>query len=507
MVRDGAKYFGPFPHASSVRQTLDTLSRLFPHILCNRTITGTDPRACLYLYIKRCPAPCIGLIDNAGYRAIVDDMVHFLEGKNRAVMDDLRRQMETSAENLEFERAADLRDRLKAAEQVIEHEKLGYATLSDQDILGLARENDNACLQVFFIRDGRLARRDPYFMVNAEGETDRAVLTAFVKQFYSQASVVPEELVLPQEPEEAEAIRAWLKETRGSAVRLNVPRRGEKRRMVDLACANAAEALEQMKAEWLADQEKTSEALWELQEHLQLPNTPQRIECYDISNIQGTSSVASMVVFENGRPKRSDYKRFRIRTVEGANDYASHQEVLRRRFKRTLGSSDDGGVTGNGDQLPTPEARRPSPEATWAQIPDLVIIDGGKGQLSAALEVMEELELTEIPVVGLAKENEELFVKGRATPILLPRSSQSLYLVQRIRDEAHRFAITYHRNLRGKRSIRSALDEVLGVGPVRKRALLRHFGSLKGIREAQVDELAAVPGMSRASAEAVKAAL
>ena len=507
MVRDGAKYFGPFPHATSVRQTLDTLSRLFPHILCNRTITGTDPRACLYLYIKRCPAPCIGLIDNAAYRQIVDDMVRFLEGKNRRVMDDLRRQMDEAADNLEFERAADLRDRLKAAEQVIEQERLGYATLSDQDILGSARENGHACLQLFFIRGGRLARRDPYFMVNAEGETERDILSAFIKQFYSQASEIPDELVLPVEPDQAEAIRAWLKQTRGRAVRLTVARRGEKRRMVELASKNAAESLERMKAEWLADQEKTGEALWELQEYLQLPSTPRRIECYDISNIQGTSSVASMVVFEDGRPKRSEYKRFRIKTVEGSNDFASHQEVLRRRFRRALDDGVGGGREADGgDEDPPAVATLPAAQS-WAQIPDLVIIDGGKGQLSAALEVMEALDLTEIPVVGLAKENEELFVRGRAAPIMLPRTSQGLFLVQRIRDEAHRFAITYHRSVRGKRSMKSALDDVPGVGPVRKRALLRRFGSLKGIREAELDELSAVPGMSRSSAEAVKAAL
>ena len=507
MVRDGAKYFGPFPHATSVRQTLDTLSRLFPHILCNRTITGTDPRACLYLYIKRCPAPCIGLIDNAAYRQIVDDMVRFLEGKNRRVMDDLRRQMDEAADNLEFERAADLRDRLKAAEQVIEQERLGYATLSDQDILGSARENGHACLQLFFIRGGRLARRDPYFMVNAEGETERDILSAFIKQFYSQASEIPDELVLPVEPDQAEAIRAWLKQTRGRAVRLTVARRGEKRRMVELASKNAAESLERMKAEWLADQEKTGEALWELQEYLQLPSTPRRIECYDISNIQGTSSVASMVVFEDGRPKRSEYKRFRIKTVEGSNDFASHQEVLRRRFRRALDDGVGGGRAADGVGEDPPAVATPPAAQSWAQIPDLVIIDGGKGQLSAALEVMEALDLTEIPVVGLAKENEELFVRGRAAPIMLPRTSQGLFLVQRIRDEAHRFAITYHRSLRGKRSMKSALDDVPGVGPVRKRALLRRFGSLKGIREAELDELSAVPGMSRSSAEAVKAAL
>lgn len=501
MVRDGARYFGPFPHATSVRQTLDTLSRLFPHILCNRTITGNDPRACLYLHIKRCPAPCIGLIDNAGYRRIIDEMIRFLEGKNRRVMEELRREMEEAAERLEFERAADLRDRLRAAERVIEQEKLGYTTLSDQDILGLARDDAHACLQVFYIRGGQLARRDPYFMVNTEGESDRAILTAFVKQFYGQASEIPEEIVLPEEIDELEAIRAWLKQLRGRAVRLVAPQRGEKRRVVELASRNAAEALERMKTEWLADQQKTSEALWEIQEYLQLSSAPRRIECYDISNIQGTSSVASMVVFEDGRPKRSEYRRFQIKTVVGANDFASHQEVLRRRFRRALVAR---GVREDDEGLSRRDAARLE---AWGQIPDLVIIDGGKGQLNAALEVMAELELTEIPVVGLAKENEEIFVKGRSQPILLPRGSQGLYLVQRIRDEAHRFAITYHRNLRGKRSIKSALDDIPGIGPSRKRALLRRFGSIKGIREAPIEEIAAVPGMTRASAEAVKAAL
>jgi excinuclease ABC subunit C len=497
MVRDGARYFGPFPHASSVRQTLDTLSRLFPHILCNRTITGTDPRACLYLHINRCPGPCIGLIDNASYRKTIDELIRFLEGRNRTVLDDLQRDMEQASEGLQFERAADLRDRLRAARRVIEQERLGYATLTDQDIIGLARDQVHACVQVLFIRGGQLARRDPYFLVQVEGESDEAVLSAFVKQFYSQASELPEELVLPLELDEAEPISGWLKEARGRAVRLSVPRRGEKRRMVELANANAAEALEKMKVEWLADQEKTSEALWELQEYLQLRDPPRRIECYDISNIQGTNSVASMVVFEEGRPKRAAYRRFRIKTVEGANDFASHQEVLRRRFTRALA---DQSARENGEA---------SSEASsdWAEMPDLVIIDGGKGQLSAALEVMEELDLTEIPVVGLAKENEEIFVKGRALPIMLPRTSQSLFLVQRIRDEAHRFAITYHRGLRQKRAIASALDDIPGVGPARKRALLRRFGSLKGIREAELDELAAVPGMSRPVAEAVKAAL
>ncbi|MFN0073103.1 MAG: excinuclease ABC subunit UvrC [Chloroflexota bacterium] len=484
MVRDGARYFGPYPHATSVRQTLDTLSRLFPHILCDRTITGNDPRPCLYFHIKRCPAPCIGEISKADYRLIVDEMLRFLEGKNRTVLGDLRKAMEEAAENLEFERAADLRDRLRAAEKVIDQEKVGYTTLVDQDILGFAREGAYAGVQAFFMREGQLLRRDPFFMENAEGETDQQILSAFVTQFYGRASELPDELVLPMEIEDPDSVGVMLKELAGHTVRILVPQRGERRRVVQLATENAREALSVVRHEWSRDEERLSDAMDELQEYLQLPNLPLRIECYDISNIQGTSQVASMVVFEEGKSKRSDYKRFQIKSVEGANDFASMQEVLRRRFRR---------------------ARQPDEqESSWANLPDLVIIDGGKGQLGAALEVFDELDITEIPVVGLAKENEELFLPGRSQAVMLPRTSQSLFLVQRIRDEAHRFAITYHRNVRGKRSLGSALDEIPGIGPTRKRALLRHFGSVKAIREADLDALMAVPGINRVAAEAIK---
>jgi excinuclease ABC subunit C len=502
MERDGARYFGPFPHATSVRQTLDTLSRLFPHILCNRVITGNDPRACLYYHIKRCPAPCIGAIDNDGYREIVDGMVRFLDGKDRAVLQELRREMEEAAENLQFERAADLRDRLRAAEKVIEQERVGYTTLIDQDIIGLAREGGQACIQVFFIRGGRLARRDPFLMQDAEGETDRAVLNSFVKQFYSQASELPQELVLPDELEEADSIREWLRQVKGRRVEVSVPQRGEKRRMVELATNNARETLEQQKAELMADLSKSNEAAMQLQEHLNLPNLPRRIECYDISHIQGTNQVASMVVFEDGKPKRSDYKRFKIKTVAGNDDFASMQEVLRRRFKRAL----TGQLRQDGEEGTWQESEDDS-QVPWAYIPDLVIVDGGKGQLSAAVEVMNELELSEIPIVGLAKQQEEIFLKDRPDSVLLPRGSQALFLVQRVRDEAHRFAVTYHRKLRGKSGVRSQLDDVSGVGPARKRALIRQFGSVKGIRRASVDELAAVPGMTRKTAESLKQSL
>ena len=580
--KDGARYFGPFPHATSVRQTLDTLSRLFPQILCSRTITGNDPRACLYYHIKRCPAPCIGQIDNAAYRELIDGMVRFLDGKNSSVLTDLEREMEAAAENLEFERAADLRDRLRSARKVIEQEKVGYHTQVDQDVIGFARDEGNACVQLFFMRQGQLARRDAFLMQDAEGESDRAVLTSFVKQFYPRVTDVPAELLLPDDLDEADTIAEWLRQAKGRKVELTVPQRGEKRRIVELATKNARDALDQQKAEWAADGEKASEAALQLQEALNLPRPPRRIECYDISHVQGTNQVASMVVFEDGKPKRSDYKRFKIKHQEGNNDFLSMQEVVRRRFTRALAATpgtermgediipqpgnltpQPGNLTpqpplrrGEGEQalrlpLSAPErglggevvrpeiedddtagedarskldggleaayadthgpdedgATERSPAGAWGTFPDLVIIDGGKGQLSAAVEVMDSLELSEIPIVGLAKEREEIFQKHAPDPILLARNSQGLYLVQRVRDEAHRFAITYHRNLRGKKSLRSQLDDVAGIGPTRKKALLRRFGSLKAIRGASVEELAAVPGMTRRSAEELKRSL
>jgi excinuclease ABC subunit C len=429
-------------------------------------------------------------------------MVRFLEGKDRSVLRELRREMEEAAENLQFERAADLRDRLRAAEKVIEQERVAYSTLVDQDIVGLARDGGLACLQVFFIRGGRLARRDPFLMQDADDETDRAVLTSFVKQFYSQASELPQELVLPDELDEAESIREWLRQVRGRRVELVVPQRGEKRRMVELATTNARETLEQHKSELLADASNLNEAAMQLQEQLRLPNVPRRVECYDISHVQGTNQVGSMVVFEDGKAKRSDYKRFKIKTVAGNDDFASMQEVLRRRFKRAL----TGQLRQEGEEGTWQESEDEQ-DIPWAYIPDLVIVDGGKGQLSAAVEVMNELELSEIPIVGLAKRQEEIFLKDRPDPVLLPRTSQALFLVQRIRDEAHRFAVTYHRKLRGKSSVRSQLDDVPGIGPTRKRALLRKFGSVKGLREASVEDLLTVQGMSKPAAEALKLAL
>jgi excinuclease ABC subunit C len=494
VANDGARYFGPFTDAEAVRTTLDTLNRLFPYIRCRKPITGTDRRACIYYDIKRCVAPCIGAVSQQGYRQLIDNGVAFLEGRQDEALDQLRHEMVDAAEALQFERAAGLRDRIRAVERIIGQQRVVTRGRVNQDILGFARDNGNVCTQVFYIRDGKLRGRDYFLLEGAADESDQDIVTAFLSQHYGAATQFPSEVLLPAVPTEQVDLETWLRDQAGHRVRLRVPPRGEPRRLVALAAANAREALERQKVEWLSDAARTTGALLELQEHLQLDCTPERLECYDISNIQGTSAVGSLVVFEQGRPKRSDYKRFRIKTVQGANDFAMLAEVLTRRFKRLRDAPGEAGDGQSGGE----------PRASWDKIPDLVIVDGGKGQLSAALAVMEQLDLVAIPVVGLAKEREELFLPGRSEPVVLPRGSQSLFLVQRIRDEAHRFAITYHRKVRGKAGLQSALDELPGVGPKRKRALLLAFGSVSAIKRASLDEIAAVPGMTRRTAQLVK---
>jgi excinuclease ABC subunit C len=536
MQRDGARYFGPFTDATSVRQTLDTINRLFPHILCNRVITGSDPRACLYYHIKRCPAPCIGAINNADYRQIVDQMVNFLDGKSDSVLADMRKEMDEAAEVLEFERAADLRDRIRAAERVITQQEIVYSTINDEDVIGVYHEGPYSAVQVFLVRGGRLIGREHFVLEGHGDDTEAEIVWSFVVQYYSQSTDIPDELVLPVSIDDMESVRVWLTDRRLEAgnkrrkkkVQVSAPRVGDKRKLIELATSNAREVLERLRQQWLADEARTTGAVVELQEILDLPQLPNRIECYDVSHVQGTNQVASMVVFENGQPKRSAYRRFKIKHELGNNDVLSMQEVIGRRFRRALtGQLRRVGEVGTWETSEPPEpdgeagpdAALPDgppeqePEGGWAEMPDLVIIDGGKAQLNGALEILDTMEITELPVVGLAKENEEIYMRDRATgrsavdPVLLPRSSQAMYLVQRVRDEAHRFAITYHRAVRGRTGLRSALDEVEGIGPKRKRELLRRFGSVKGIRGATLEELAAVPGMTLKQAKVLKSSL
>ena len=489
---DGSRYFGPYASASSVDEAMNLIRRIFPFRTCNLDIhegRAAIERPCLLYHIKRCQAPCVGYIDKADYRAQIAQIEMFLEGRQETVARELTRQMQAASEATEYERAAALRDKLKAIERTMESQKMAAHAATEEDVLGLARQDTQAAVQLFAVRGGKMVGRD-VFLLDAPRETgDATVLAGFVQQYYVRATSVPPEVLVPLPPEDASELETLLAARRGAAVHLRVPRRGEKRELMALAERNATETLAREHARWLADQGKTLAALEELAEALALPAVPLRIECYDISNFQGAQSVGSMVVFEEGRPRTGEYRRFRIKDVKGANDFASHQEVLRRRFKRAR----------TGEEGKEEELR-------WL-LPDLVVIDGGKGQLSAAKVVLDELGYHDLAVVGIAKEREEIFLPDRDDPVLLPTTSAALYLMQRLRDEAHRFAVTYHRSLRARAATRSAFDDLPGVGPKRRAALLRVFGSARRVREAPLEQVAAVPGIGPALAAKIKAGL
>ncbi|MCS7283979.1 MAG: excinuclease ABC subunit UvrC [Anaerolineae bacterium] len=490
--RDGNRYFGPFTSSSAVRETLDLLRRTFPYRTCGREITGKDARACLYYDLKLCPAPCIGAVNQEEYRAGIARLIRFLEGHGEEILEDLERRMREAAERLEFERAAILRDQWRAARQLMERQKIVAAIGSDQDVIAFARSDGDACVQVFFIRDGKLLGREYFLLEGAEAEEDREVLTAFLKQFYEEAAYIPQEVLLPEEIEEARVIEEWLRSRRGSKVILRVPRRGRGRDLVRMAAENAAQMLATLRAQWQADSHRQEQALEDLRVALGLPNRPARIEGYDISTTQGAEPTASMVVFEQGVPRKSEYRRFALRTLTGTDDYAGMREVLTRRLERwrTVTSGEMAGVRG---------------VKAWAILPDLILVDGGKGQLNVALEVLESFGLRDrIAVAALAKEEEALFIPEREEPVRLPMDSAGLSLLRRLRDEAHRFALSYHRLRRERAGMASELENIPGVGPARRRALLRAFGSLERIRSATVEEIASVPGIPRSVAEAVK---
>jgi excinuclease ABC subunit C len=486
---DGARYFGPYASASSVRRTLDVVKRLFPWRPCTEEVTGGRQRPCLDFFIGRCIAPCSGACSEEEYDEVIRQVILFLEGRTERVLRALRAQMGEASRNMQYERAAILRDQIRAIENVSETQVTAYARPTDEDVFGLARADGEAVAQVLFIRGTKMIGGDHFPLDGAKGESDAEVMDGFLKQFYESATYVPRTVLLPAEIPEKTEIEEWLSEKRGGRVRLLTPRRGTKRRLVAMATENAREAQEVARLRWLADTGKTQRALAELQEELDLPSLPRRIECYDISDIMGVHPVGSMVVFVEGRPRRGEYRRFRIKSVEGANDVAMMAEVLRRRFKRAAQAV---------------EAQEAAQAEGWGALPDLLIVDGGKAQLNVALDVLRESGVTFIPAAGLAKEREELYVKDVSEPVVLPRTSQALYLLQRIRDEAHRFAVTYHRSVRQKAGTRSALDAIPGVGPKRKRALLRKFGSVREIREASVEEIASTVGFTRSLAERVK---
>ncbi len=489
MKKDGARYFGPFTDSQAVRETIGLLKRFFTVRTCKMAIDDrTRVRPCLEYHIKRCDAPCAGLTTPEQYRQVVEQVILFLEGRQTDILPRVAKAMETAAERLEFERAAVLRDKMRALEKVIEKQKIVSPGLEDQDAVAYAVDEglNLACLQVFFVRGGKLVGREHFLMEDVVGAGPVEIMTAFVKQYYSDATNIPREILLAGPVEEPEHLEEWLSRLKDARVRLRVPQRGDKVKLLEMVTKNAEMTLAETAARRDLERRRTEGALSELQKWLGLPTPPLRIEAFDISNTQGTESVASMVVFENGRPKNADYRRFRIKTVEGPNDFASMNEVVRRRFQRGL-----------------KERAEEAIEGRFAHFPDLVLIDGGKGQLNAALAAMKELGVGDIPSAGLAKEFELLFVEGRDEPIELPRGSAALFLVQRVRDEAHRFAITFHRDLRGKRNVASFLDQVPRIGPKRKKALLKHFGSVRKIKEASLDELLAVPGVTRQAAEAI----
>ena len=480
---DGGRYFGPFTNARSVRQTLKVIKGIFPFRTCSKAITATDSRACLEYYLGRCLAPCIGEVSRQEYAEIIREVILFLEGKQEKIVSELEDKMRQAATELDFERAALLRDQIQAIHEVIEGQRIATTVKGEQDVIAFAQDRDQAFVQIFFIRHNKLTGRESFVLQGTRHEAPRQIMTSFIQQFYDSSPYVPPLLLLQYPVDDLPVIKDWLQSKRGARVNIQVPQRGNKKQLVDTVAQNARQGLEQLKIKQLAAPKALDAALTEIEKELSLKRLPGRIEGYDISNIQGKAAVGSMVVFEKGRPKPAHYRRFKIKTVSGANDYAMLQEVLQRRFKRLKGE--------------TPA------QDSWAILPDLVLIDGGKGQLNAALSAMDEAADL-VPVASLAKENEEIFIPRKKDPIILPRSSPGLQLLQRVRDEAHRFAISYHIKTRRQQTFTSALDDVPGIGPKRKRSLLKHFGSVGAIKEASLDELAATTGMSKSQAEKIK---
>ncbi len=484
MEDDGGRYFGPFADARSVRQTLKALKGIFPFRSCTRNITGADRRACLEYHINLCVAPCIGEVGKAEYAQVIKQVILFLEGEDEIVVRKLGEGMNKAAEALDFEKAAILRDQLQAIHRVIAGQRSAATVSGEQDVIAFAQDSDQACVQVFFIRGGKLIGRESFVLQGTRYEEPPQIMTNFVKQFYSSSPQVPPLLLLQHPVEDMSVIKEWLQGRWGRRVDIQVPGRGKKKQLVDTVAKNARLGLEQLKIRKLAAPRVVATALAEIANELNLSGAPNRMEGYDISNIQGKAAVGSMVVFENGRPKPAHYRRFKIGTVSGTDDYAMLREVLRRRFKRLRS-----------------DARVPD---RWGTLPDLVLIDGGKGQLNVALSAMRETGAGSVSAASLAKEDEAVFIPNVSQPIVLPHSSPGLQLLQRLRDEAHRFALSYHHKVRRRETFASKLDVIPGIGPGRKRALLRHFGSVAVIKKTSVTDLAAAKGITENLARKIK---
>lgn len=494
---DGNRYFGPFTNSGALWESLRLIYRLFPLVTCRKKWDNTPrQRPCLYHHMGRCPhAPCAGLANQEEYVASVADVALFLEGKQEALIKKMRGEMEQAAENLEFERAGRLRDQIAAVETIVERQKVLSVKGADQDVIALVMDDGQAAVQMFFIRNGKLIGQDHFLLEGTQGEEAmddvrstgpsayEEAASEFLKQYYQDATHIPQEVILPARIEESEIIEQWLRQKRGSKVTLTVPERGDKKHLLEMAAANAKLAIEQMKQNSAAEADRTFTALSSLQDSLGLEELPERIEAYDISTIQGRYSVGGMVVFERGKPAKSEYRRFRVlmREVTGEpNDFAMMREVITRR----LSAANAG-------------------DPKFSRLPDLMLIDGGKGQLTSALAAASETGHSYIPMVGLAKQFELVFLPGQSDPLVLPKNSPALHLLQRVRDEVHRFSVAYHRNLRGKNATLSVLDTVPGIGPRRRKELIKFFGSVDRLKGATLQDIAQAPAMNKKVATAV----
>ncbi len=477
---DGARYFGPFASAGSVRKTLRLLKKIFPFRSCTKPIDGSDKRPCLDYYIHRCLGPCISAANKQEYRDVINEVISFLEGKQELVLHELNNKMRAAARQLQFEKAAMLCDQIQAIKRIIEGQKIAVTLQGEQDAIALAQNEGQAYVEIFFIRNNKLIGHDHFTMEGIHDEKPEQIITNFVKQYYASASYIPPVILLQYPVEEMTVLTEWLKDRRGGKIELQVPQRGAKKRLVNMVAENAEKGLLLAKAKQVSSEAVIS-GLQELKNSLCLSRVPLRIEGYDISNIQGALAVGSMVVLEKGLPKPSCYRRFRVKMTPAVNDYAMIQEILRRRFRRAVAG-----------------------EGSWASIPDLILIDGGKGQLNAALEVRHELGIDSIPMASLAKENEEVFIPGKPKPVDMPQNSSALHILQRARDEAHRFAVSYHRKLRYKENTTSILDNIPGIGPKRKKALLQKFGSIEAIKDASVKEVTQTKGITLTLANKIK---
>lgn len=517
--RRGTRYFGPYSHAWAIRETVDILLRVFPMRSCTNGVfkrSGQIGRPCLLGYIDKCSAPCVGNISPEDHRAIVDDFCEFMAGRTRPFMKRIEQEMYAASDALDFEKAARLRDDLGAMQKALEKQAVVFGDGSDADVVAIAEDPLEVAVQVFYVRGGRIRGQRGWVADRTDDGDTAALVEDFLLQLYAGVApedardAVPREILVPALPVEHATWEQLLSDLRGSRVEIRVPQRGDKRTLQETVARNAAESLALHKTKRASDLTTRNLALAEIAEALDLDEAPLRIECYDVSHIQGTEIVASMVVFEDGLARKGEYRRFVIRDQDGSDDVAAMHEVITRRFRRLLDEQARSELkpgdpeTGSGPMLVDPDTGRPR---KFAYAPGLVVVDGGAPQVAAAQRALDELGIDDIPVCGLAKRLEEVWLPGEEDPVILPRTSEGLYLLQRVRDEAHRFAITHHRNRRSKSMVESVLDGVPGLGEVRRRTLLRHFGSLRKLRAATVEEIAAVPGVGPRTAAAIKEAL